>query len=597
LVSAKTWFILDPQGHRSKVNRLLFLPDERSLVSCSDDKTIRVWDLTSNAVCTKTFRGGYGDGYEGMVYSIALSPDNRWLAAGGWFSNDLIRVYDFRKGVSAALLGGNSDVIHQLEFSRDGRYLASSSHDGRICVWTVSNGNFRLSENLHVHERPVYGITFSPDSRYLVSASYDHTVAVYDLTEKRLRYMMTNLHGAECFQAQFSPDGRQLATSGYDGTVRLWNFTPDRLEAVRTLLSVPTNYTEVISFSPDGKTLAAGGKYFQDEKNRRYYPLFLIDTATGTVRKIFTGHDNSVKSIVFSRSGKWIASTGGNNNEIYVFDAETMTVHHRITSDGQAVFSLGFGDRNGKFYFGNVNDGYTWEANCSIRRSFSVNDLQVYANPNGNYNRTYIYGNHIIFDFHPKLFNRTIRIGTNEIELPKNYDTIHCYTLTPDGKYALVGSDFSLVRIDTATGKVEGEFVGHDGPVWALTVSDDGRFLVSGSDDQTIKIWDIASFQLIATFFAGSGNDWVLWSPDGYYAASKNGSRYLGALTQSTYEEDPLFLSGDDPSFQENFNRPSILKRRLFMFQLDEDKLSPVEKRIIEKEREDNKILGDELSD
>ena len=74
--------MLDTGGHMALISGIAFTPDGRQLVSASDDKTIRVWDLASGKT-VRTIRGESAPGDAGKVYAMALSPDGKWLAAGG----------------------------------------------------------------------------------------------------------------------------------------------------------------------------------------------------------------------------------------------------------------------------------------------------------------------------------------------------------------------------------------------------------------------------------------------------------------------------------------------------------------------------------
>ena len=82
--------MLDTGGHMAKINSIAFTPDGRQLVSASDDKTIRVWDLASGKT-VRTIRGESAPGHAGKVYAMALSPDGKWLAAGGWTHPECVR--------------------------------------------------------------------------------------------------------------------------------------------------------------------------------------------------------------------------------------------------------------------------------------------------------------------------------------------------------------------------------------------------------------------------------------------------------------------------------------------------------------------------
>ena len=116
---------LDTGGHMAVIKGIAFTPDGRQLVSASEDKTIRVWDLASGKT-VRTIRGESAPGQRGKVYAMALSPDGKWLAAGGWLAgtreeSDAIRLYEFASGKLVALLKGHTDVVSCLAFSPDGR--------------------------------------------------------------------------------------------------------------------------------------------------------------------------------------------------------------------------------------------------------------------------------------------------------------------------------------------------------------------------------------------------------------------------------------------------------------------------------------------
>ncbi|MCK5718710.1 MAG: hypothetical protein KAH84_02035, partial [Thiomargarita sp.] len=74
---------IDPGGHKAVIRDVVFTADGRYLVSASNDKLVRVWDLETGKT-VRTIRGQIGAGSEGKIFAMALSPDERWLAVGGW---------------------------------------------------------------------------------------------------------------------------------------------------------------------------------------------------------------------------------------------------------------------------------------------------------------------------------------------------------------------------------------------------------------------------------------------------------------------------------------------------------------------------------
>ena len=84
--------IIDPFGHSSMIREVIFTPDGQTLISLSDDKTIRFWNVKTGEI-KRTIRGQIGDASEGKLYAGALSPDGKILAVGGWLAFDDDREY------------------------------------------------------------------------------------------------------------------------------------------------------------------------------------------------------------------------------------------------------------------------------------------------------------------------------------------------------------------------------------------------------------------------------------------------------------------------------------------------------------------------
>ena len=100
---------------------------------------------------------------------------------------------------------------------------------------------------------------------------------------------------------------------------------------------------------------------------------------------------------------------------------------------------------------------------------------------------------------------------------------------SPDGRRLLSGSKDNTLKLwDAATGQLIRTFVGHSNAVWSVAFSPDGTRLLSGSADNTLRLWDAATGQLLRSFEGHSG--WVLsvaFSPDGTRVASSSSDKTL----------------------------------------------------------------------
>ena len=113
-------------------------------------------------------------GHSGQVYSLAYSPDGRYLASGS--SDKTIKIWETATGTELRTLTGHSMTVWSVAYSPDGRYLASGSLDKTIKIWEVATGKVRT---LTGHYMTFWSVAYSPDGRYLASGSADKTIKIW----------------------------------------------------------------------------------------------------------------------------------------------------------------------------------------------------------------------------------------------------------------------------------------------------------------------------------------------------------------------------------------------------------------------------------
>ena len=114
---------LETGMHTAMISRIGVDAANRYLVTGSDDKTVRLWDLASGA-WLKTFRPPLGEGNEGKIYAVAMSPDGQTVAAGGWTGYDWdkshsIYLFDRASGRMIHRITGLPNVILHLAREQD----------------------------------------------------------------------------------------------------------------------------------------------------------------------------------------------------------------------------------------------------------------------------------------------------------------------------------------------------------------------------------------------------------------------------------------------------------------------------------------------
>jgi WD40 repeat protein len=277
---------LDTGGHMALIRKIAFTLDGKQLVSASDDKVIRVWDVATGKTL-RTIRGEIALGNAGKIFAISLSPDGKWLAAGGWLGGNreesaAIRLYDFARGELKALLKGHGDVVEALEFSPDGTRLISGSADKTAILWdmspltapsaaakaalTILSPLYRLKG----HTDFVYAVGFTPDGARAVTGSDDKELRLWRVADGTEIVVMKG-HADKVESLAIAPGGT-IASGDWSGEIRLWN---GRTGAFLQTLARQGTDVGSLSFSPDGKTLLSSCGQRQPCEDR------VFDVSTG----------------------------------------------------------------------------------------------------------------------------------------------------------------------------------------------------------------------------------------------------------------------------------------------------------------------------
>ncbi|XP_065177518.1 notchless protein homolog 1-like [Sycon ciliatum] len=118
-----------------------------------------------------------------------------------------------------ARMTGHQQLINDVRFSPDTRFIASASFDKSVKLWEGRTGKFIAT--LRGHVNAVYQVAWSADSRLLCSGSRDSTLKVWDIRERTLLMDLPG-HADEVFAVDWSPDGERVASGGKDKVLKVW---------------------------------------------------------------------------------------------------------------------------------------------------------------------------------------------------------------------------------------------------------------------------------------------------------------------------------------------------------------------------------------
>jgi serine/threonine protein kinase len=234
--------------------------------------------------------------------------------------------------------------------------------------------------------------------------------------------------------------------------------------------------------------------------------------------KTLTGHSDSVRSVVYSPDGRYLA-TGSVDKTIKIWEVATGKQLRTLTGHSDTVSSVAYSP-DGRYLASGSNDKTIkiWEvATGKQLRTLTGHYGEVYSvvySPDGRYLAS-------------GSWDKTIKVwdvvtGKQLRTLTGHSSPVLSVVYSPDGRYLASGNGDKTIKIwEVATGKQLRTLTGHSGSVWSVVYSPDGRYLASGNGDKTIKIWEVATGKQLRTLAGHSNVVWsVVYSPDGRYLAS-----------------------------------------------------------------------------
>ena len=512
-------------------------PDGKALVYEDLDRKLVVWDIPNQQTIAVLESHSYHQ------LNPIFSPDGRLVAAvQAWYRyTDSIRVWNAYTGEIANALAGPDNDITDLSFSADGQYLVGAA-GGSAWIWSMQPGaapeklelyQGEINGNLNIYTNSVTAAALSPNNRVLAVGTSEHTLKLYDRnTQNMLRQL--DGHSSSIRKLSFSQDGRFLISVDQDGFLLLWDvfsgkqlaslddfsgpirgimyqqngnvaawgegttreIDPSKAETLHTTYINSTG--SILTVSPAGDLLAV------------YEPfsVSLLNAKNGTLVQRLEGEaeDPFVEyyweglafrrfyAAAFSLDGSRLVTAGAGG--VWYYDTTTRRLLQQfpgsnaqkiaISLDGQLMLTSLYEQANPI----SVYDLQSGKTLFSLDGTFRSSDIpQAVFSPDGRWVGTV----QVTWDGPYKLniYDTVTQKLNMSMALDEDIPLISLAFNSTGNLVAVGRADGEILLIDVNEKDVVATLSGHHGAVEHLVFLPDGQYLISGSEDGTIRVWGL----------------------------------------------------------------------------------------------------------
>lgn len=454
------------RGSEFSIYSLALSADGKTLVSGDMYNMVRIWDTTGAQ--RHAMRVG------SQINPVAISPDGETVASIGQQRND-IRLSSARTGEALRVLPGRSGGVGQIVFSADGRALAHShstgARDSTVRVWDIRTARLMQTREVTGY---VSALCFAPDRKSLMAG-----IGQYDGSEKP---------GHQVWWGNIS-----------SGVLQRWVSLPQA----------------VLSFSPDGKTVAAGDW-------RAPIQLWDVSGPSGSEAKLLPlkverGRGTRAYAVFTPDGGK--VAIGGWDSAVRIWNVKTGKLAATIQdpkNTANAVEVVAFAPRSGRWA-----TAYSWGP-ISLRESLQPQVTRTFG-----------------------------------------YSSVNFLAFSPDGTTLVVGNlrDNGVTLWNVASGRSERTIKDLGGTVRAVAHTPAGLVMAVSGEDGTITLWSGATGRRLVTLLILPGNqsqsstEWIAYTPDGYYDASPGAEKFIRWRAGNEIHPAAQYRSA--------FHRPGLLRKAL----------------------------------
>ncbi|CAI2166110.1 17730_t:CDS:10 [Funneliformis geosporum] len=431
----------------------------------------------------------------------AITPDEQYLITT---IGEDIDVTEIHNGKRLFRLSGDTEIITTFAITPDGKYLISSSRSLSVKIWDLKTG--KCVRSFKAHEAPIIVIDVDGTSTLVATGSADSTVKVWDIEGGFCTHNFRG-HGGIISSLKFWKESYEwmLISGSDDCNIRVWDLSKRSCVAV---LKSHVSMVRGLDITNDGKYLISGSRdkvvNIWDLNKKKLVKTFPIYETIETVGIL---EPNTIISEVENNVGKELFYTGGDKGIIRIWDLKTGNLIKAQDPEKNTKYGISeiiylrksdyltavTTDHNILFY--NISSGLR-RIKQIIGHNDEIIDL-VYVGPS---------------ESHLAIATNTEQIRLLNVDSFDNNiiyghkDIVICLSKSFDGRFLMSGSKDNTARlwkINIEANEVEeivkpcGICVGHTGSIGTVALPNKSlKFCITGSQDRTVKYWDLSQTDL-----------------------------------------------------------------------------------------------------
>ena len=539
--------------HSAPIRRLVADAARAVLITASDDKTARVWNLKTGALRT-VLRPPIGAGDQGRLYGAALHPTEPLVALGGVTLDTnrrhWIYFFDINTGQLKQAIDAESGRIRRLVWSSDGSVLmaAYSGLNGLRAFSRTGMGIFRKE-----FSGAAYGLSVMGDQ--IAATDLDGFVRIFKVAGEQVSLERDFEVGKYApVSVALSPDKARIVV-GYNlagKAPEVFDINSAKIIGAVALPKLAAGNAMTVAWSQDGQSIFVGGSgYLANART----PIFVFDARSMQQKQMFEVAKNSIHDLVPVGADIAFASADGswgllNGKEVTLrVDANNSdfrgAANLKISADARKVgwtFDWGHGAASIDLDRRVIVEGY-------------ANGLEPAVTSSGLLGpSTRNWQDHTA----PVINGRTFDLAREEVS--------RAVAFLPLSGDVVWGTSFALSRL-AADGRSLWR-IATGSEVLAVNVSRDERLIVTAQAVGTICWWRAHDGRLLLTLFPTRDRKWLIWTPAGHFDASPGADQLAGWVRSHGASQESDFVSLH--RLRARFNRPDVIERVLQALDVDE---------------------------